>query len=82
MIYRIDKTTIEDLIALKSVNLMNTLISTLEEYINNGGTITVERRYVNAEPDLIMHITTIQELVQEAQNWIDSLNEMIQHDRN
>lgn len=82
MIYRIDRTSIEDMIALKSRPLVDALLQRLVEVIHNGDTVVIERRYANAPADLIKQITTNQELVVEGQEWINAVNRLIEFDNN
>ncbi|WP_448104617.1 hypothetical protein [Pedobacter panaciterrae] len=59
---QLDLTTFEDLKRLAMEEALNNIFALMRDEINAGGTILIERRYINAKPDLELAITTPDQL--------------------
>lgn len=59
---QLDLTTLEDLRRLGMNEALNGLFAHMRNVIMEGETILIERRYVNAKPDLELEVTTIDKL--------------------
>ncbi len=63
-VLKFDLTTFEDLHVYNLTTIINNLFDFIQAKINKGNVISIERRYSNAEPDIVLSIRTQDELQQ------------------
>ncbi len=65
-------TDIGDALTLGQNTIVSSIIDHAKDLVANGGIVTIERRYENANPDHLVSYNTVQEI----EEWKDKLNEV------
>lgn len=71
--FTISVTDIEDAITMEQWGIVDTHVSYADEVIKGGGKVIFQREYKNAPPDVLMAISTEQDL----ERWKEKVSEVI-----
>ena len=69
----INITDVEDALMLENDTLIESILSIAENVIQQGGKITIQREYTNAEPDILVMFSNTEQI----KDWKNRLNNAV-----
>jgi hypothetical protein len=68
--FNLDITSIQDFYSYGSTTVIDEIMNFINSEVKQGNIIIIEKRYTNAKPDIIMQVTTTEQLEQFKKQYL------------